>query len=197
MRSDSKLLLWCLEMQQKFKDVIVPQSTQRDELQIKSDQLHTDIFHANSRIQQLENEISDLEWERPDQYIRWKTRIMEYVVFILEKLRQLWDAVKQSFWKWWNRRKKTHPLYWSMFIVTYSKNSGWNWVVVLQHSYLLSPDDEDGEWERDLRRLCLCLREERWCLLRDSLRERKCLSSSTEPSSSESCLPLTLFEERL
>ena len=111
MRGDSNLLIHCLEMQQKFKDVIVPKSTQRDELQIKSDQLHTDIFHANSRIQQLENEISDLEWERPDQYIRWKTRIMEYVVFILEKLRQLWDAVKQSFWKWWNRRKKTHPLY--------------------------------------------------------------------------------------
>jgi len=37
MRGDSKMLLHCLEMQQKFKDVIDPKKEKLEELKVKED----------------------------------------------------------------------------------------------------------------------------------------------------------------
>ena len=110
MRGDSNLLLFCLEMQQKFKDVIVPKEAQRKELQAKSDQLQHELSEASDRIRQLQEDVAILEWERPDRYIYWKGRLLEFIRYILDKMIQFWRLAKQAFLKWWNRRR-THPLY--------------------------------------------------------------------------------------
>ncbi|KAL3803873.1 hypothetical protein HJC23_004035 [Cyclotella cryptica] len=110
MRGNSKLLIWCLEMQQKFKDVIDPKTHQHEELQRKSTALQRNIRLAKERIQQLESEIEKLEFERPDDYIYLKGRVTDVVLYVFDKIIQLWDTIKNVFVAWWNRRQ-TYPLY--------------------------------------------------------------------------------------
>ncbi|KAL7504328.1 hypothetical protein ACHAXN_002000 [Cyclotella atomus] len=76
MRGKSELLICCLEMQQKYKDVIDPKSKQSDDLLEKSNKLQNDIAAAQRKIQQLESEIATLQEERPDDYIYYKGRAM-------------------------------------------------------------------------------------------------------------------------
>ena len=67
MRGDPKLLLHCLEMQQKFKDVLTPKEAQRRQLQARSEQLYQELLEARSQIEQLEKDVASLKWERPDE----------------------------------------------------------------------------------------------------------------------------------
>jgi hypothetical protein len=97
-------------MQQKYLDVIEPKTNQRDELQQRSNQLQSDIFSAQGRIQRLQNDIARLEVERPDGYIYWKRHIMTVLTFVANKLLLLWSFVKNTFLAWRDRRQ-TYPLY--------------------------------------------------------------------------------------
>ena len=110
MRGDPKLLLHCLEMQQKFKDVITPKEAQRRQLQAKSEQLYHELSEARSQIQQLEKDVASLKWERPDEYIRIKARVLEVVHYVVAKMKQFWNMLKNAVLRWYERRK-THPLY--------------------------------------------------------------------------------------
>lgn len=110
MRGDSKLLLSCLDMQQKFKDVLDPKETQHNELQVQSDKLLHELSRARSQIRQLEKDVAYLEWERPDRYIYWRGRFLELVHYALGKMLHLIEMAKQAFWKW-REKRKTHPLY--------------------------------------------------------------------------------------
>lgn len=110
MRGDTELLVACLEMQQKFKDVLDPKEAQYRELQAQSEQLHLELSQVRSQLRELEKDIAMLEWERPDWYIYWKGRCIDFMRFVLEKVLQLFEMVKGVFWRWWERRK-THPLY--------------------------------------------------------------------------------------
>ncbi|KAL7543225.1 hypothetical protein ACHAXR_012530 [Thalassiosira sp. AJA248-18] len=110
MRGDSNLLVFCLEMQQKFKDVIDPKEAQYDEQKAKNDELNYELSLARSQIQQLEKDVASLEWDRPDRYIYWKGRFLAFICYVLGKINQLWGGVKKVFLDWRDRRK-THPLY--------------------------------------------------------------------------------------
>jgi hypothetical protein len=109
MRGKSELLICCLEMQQKYKDVIDPKSKQRDDLLEKSNELQNDIAAAQRKIQQLEREIATLQEERPDDYIYYKGRAMIVVRYVLKLLWSLWSRAKQAVLAW--RERRTHPLY--------------------------------------------------------------------------------------
>ena len=110
MRGESKLILACLEMQQKFKDVLDPKEAKRNELQAKSDQFHCDLSKARRRMEQLEKDIAHLEWERPDRYIHWKGRVGRVISYVVGRLAALFGSARQACRKWMDRRK-THPLY--------------------------------------------------------------------------------------
>ena len=110
MRGNSNLLMWCLEMQQKYEDVIHPKTNTRDELHLKSTKLQNDIIAAQRQIQQLESEIAQLQEERPDDYIYWKGRVMTVIEFVLKKIKQLWQRAKRVYIAW-REKRKTHPLY--------------------------------------------------------------------------------------
>jgi len=110
MRGNSNLLMWCLEMQQKYEDVIHPKTNTRDELHLKSTKLQNDIIAAQTQIQQLESEIAQLQEERPDDYIYWKGRVMTVIEFVLKKIKQLWQRAKRAYIAW-REKRKTHPLY--------------------------------------------------------------------------------------
>jgi len=110
MRGDSNLLLACLEMQQKFKDVLDPKELQHNELRVQSDELQHELLQTRRKMQQLEKDVAYFEWERPDRYIYWKRRFVGVVNYVLGKLIWLFGLAKQTMRKWWNRRK-THPLY--------------------------------------------------------------------------------------
>lgn len=108
MRGDSNLLLSCLDMQQTFKDVIIPIEAQYRELQDHSERLHFKLSEARKDVEQLENEVAFLEKERPDQYIYWKGQILEILRRLLNKIIQWLDIAKRVFrWLWEKRR--THP----------------------------------------------------------------------------------------
>jgi hypothetical protein len=109
MRGKSELLIWCLEMQQKYKDVIDPKSNRRKDLLDKSNTLQNDIAAAQRKIQQLESEIAMLQRERPSDYIYYKGRAMTVARHVLTLLRNLWHRAKQAFVAW--RERRTHPLY--------------------------------------------------------------------------------------
>ena len=100
------MLLHCLEMQQKFKDVIDPKDEQHKELKVKAEQLKSELKHAKTHIDQLEKEVANLEWERPDEYIYWKSRFLDCLYYI----RACWEIVKDVFVRW-KERRRTHPLY--------------------------------------------------------------------------------------
>ena len=106
MRGDSKMLLHCLEMQQKFKDVIDPKDEQHKELKVKAEQLKSELKQAKAHIDQLEKEVATLEWERPDQYIYWKGRFLDCIYYI----RACWEIIKDALVRW-KERRRTHPLY--------------------------------------------------------------------------------------
>lgn len=110
MRGDSNLLIHCLEMQQKFKDVIIPKEDKHSELRAKSDELQHELSQARCYIDQLERDIAHLEWERPDQYIYWKGRFLDLCAYVLRKMIQAWEWVKLQFLKW-REKRRTHPLY--------------------------------------------------------------------------------------
>ena len=110
MRGDSKLLLFCLSMQQKFKDVIGPKESQHSQLQAQNDKLHHELSDAKNRIRQLEKGVSTLVFERPDRYIYWKGRSKEFICYVLGKLNRVWEMIKGAFGRW-RERRKTHPLY--------------------------------------------------------------------------------------
>ena len=122
MRGNSKLLIWSLEMQQKYLDVVEPKTNQRDELQQRSNQLQSDILSAQGRIQRLQNDIARLEVERPDGYIYWKRHIMTVLTFVANKLLLLWSFVKNTFLAWRDRRQ-TYPLYWLLSVTEWAITS--------------------------------------------------------------------------
>jgi Leucine-rich repeat (LRR) protein len=110
MRDDTHLLFHCLEMQLKFKEAIATKSSQREELQDKADGLRDELNNATNRISELEKDILALEWERPDEYIRRKERVVELVGGASDKILFYLRLTKDVLLKWWNDRK-THPEY--------------------------------------------------------------------------------------
>ena len=110
MRGNSNLLIWCLEMQQKYNGVIHPKTNTRDELHRQSITLQNDIIAAQRQIQQLESSIEEMKGERPDDYIYWKGRVMTVTMSVLKKLNQLWQRAKEVYLES-RERRKTHPLY--------------------------------------------------------------------------------------
>ncbi len=110
MRGDTTLVLECLEMQQKFKDVLSPLEVQHHDLRARSDALRYGLTQASVHIQVLEKDVATLEWERPDQYLRWRAQLLTFIRRVLDSVVQLLDTLKHEFWKWWERRK-THPIY--------------------------------------------------------------------------------------
>lgn len=110
MRGDTNLVLACLDMQQKFKDVLNPLEAHHKELRARSDELRYDLTQACGRIQQLEKDVSTLKWERPDQYLHWKAQLLTHIRRVFDRMIQLLQILKREFWKWWERRK-THPTY--------------------------------------------------------------------------------------
>jgi len=103
------MLLHCLEMQQKFKDVIDPKEEKLEELKVKEEQLKSELKQATQN-EHLEKEVATLEWERPDQYIYWKSRLRDCIYSILAQMRVCWEIVKDAFVRW-KERRRTHPLY--------------------------------------------------------------------------------------
>ena len=110
MRDDTDLLFHCLEMQLKFKEVIVAKSNQREELQAKADEFREKQYNATNSISELDNDIAALEWERPGEYIRRKERVIELAGFASDKIVIYWRLTKDALLKWWHDHK-THPEY--------------------------------------------------------------------------------------
>jgi predicted RNase H-like nuclease (RuvC/YqgF family) len=108
MRGDSALLLSCLDMQQAFKDVLIPMEAQHRNLQAESNRLQTELTQARRDMEQLENEVANLVKERPDQYIHWKRRFLKVMHHARNKFQQwLENAKRVCRWLWEKRR--THP----------------------------------------------------------------------------------------
>ena len=110
MRGDSTLLLFCLETQQKFKDALDPKEAQRQELQSQSDALHKELTDARDQIRTLEEEVANLEWERPDRYLYWKRRFVKMARSMRDRIMNWLEEAWQAFRRWRDRRR-THPLY--------------------------------------------------------------------------------------
>jgi len=108
MRGDSALLLSCLEMQQSFKDILIPKEAQHREIQAHSERLHHELSQARKYMEQLENEVATLERERPNQYIYWKGRFVEIMHRVMKKIMNWLDKSKRVCrWLW--EKRKTHP----------------------------------------------------------------------------------------
>lgn len=108
MRGDSALLLSCLEMQQSFKDILIPKEAQHRQLQAESERLQYELSQARKHIEELENEVATLERERPNQYIYWKRQFLEIMHRVLTKIMKwLENAKRVCRWLWEKRR--THP----------------------------------------------------------------------------------------
>ena len=104
------MLLHCLEMQQKFKDVIEPKEERLAQLKVEREQLKSKLKQAKTHIDQLEKEVATLEWERADQYIYWKSRLLHCIHNTLAQVRACWEIVKDALVRW-KERRRTHPLY--------------------------------------------------------------------------------------
>ena len=61
MRGDSALLLSCLDMQQAFKDVLIPMEAQHRNLQAESNRLQTELTQVRIDIQALPSGIYFVE----------------------------------------------------------------------------------------------------------------------------------------
>lgn len=108
MMGDSTLLLSCLEMQQTFKDIIIPIEAQYREVQAHSERLHSELSEARKDVEQLKNKVASLRKERPDQYIYWKGQFLEILRRMSNKIIQWLEIAKRVFsWLWETRR--THP----------------------------------------------------------------------------------------
>lgn len=110
MTDNRDLLFHCLEVQLKYKEMITAKSNQRDELEVDADKLHDELNNAANCISELEKDISSLEWERPDVYIRRKERIVELVGYVSNKTVKYCQMAKDVVLKSWNDRR-THPSY--------------------------------------------------------------------------------------
>ena len=110
MQNDTKMLFHCLKIQLKFKEVIEAKSNQKDKLQANADELREELKNTTDCIRELEKDIAALEWERPDEYIRRKERVVELVKIASDKIVFYWRLAKTAVLKWWNDRK-THPEY--------------------------------------------------------------------------------------
>jgi len=105
MRDETDLLFHCLEMQLKFKEAIATKSSEREELRVRADELRDELHCATNCISELEKDISALESERPDEYIRQKERVVELVGIASDKIHYYWRLTKDSL------LTKTHPEY--------------------------------------------------------------------------------------
>jgi len=110
MRGDSNLLMHCLERQLNFKEIIVPKEAELGELRATSVKLQCELSQAKSRIKLQEKDIIELEWERPNRYIIWKSRFFDFIHRLHEKITQWCEMTKQSFYRWQERRR-TYPRY--------------------------------------------------------------------------------------
>lgn len=110
MTDDRDLLFHCLEVQLKYKEIITAKKNQRDELQVNAVKLHDELKNAANYISESEKDISSLEWERPDIYIRRKERLVELVGYVSNKTVNYWQMAKDVVLKSWNDRR-THPSY--------------------------------------------------------------------------------------
>ena len=104
------MLLHCLEMQQKFKDVIDPKDEKLEELKVKAEQLKSELKQAKAHIEHLEKEVATLEWERPDQFIYWKGRFLDCIHNTVTQMRVCWEIIKDALVRW-KERRRTHPQY--------------------------------------------------------------------------------------
>lgn len=109
MGGKTSLLLWVLEMQQKYQDGIEPKTSKRNDLHEQSNKLQNEIDAAQRKIVQLENEIAALKKERPDDYILFKSRVMNAVRVVKKWLRRVWKRAGDAFVAW--RERRTHPFY--------------------------------------------------------------------------------------
>ena len=108
MRGSTDLLFHCLEFQQKLKEVTTAKSNQRDALQSQADEIHDEMNNTSARISKLEEDIAVLIHERPEEYIRWKERVIELSQFVGSKMTSYWRLTKTAFLKWLNEQR-THP----------------------------------------------------------------------------------------
>jgi hypothetical protein len=108
MRGDSDLLLSCLDMKQTFKEALIPKEAQHRELQAQSERLHSELSQAMKDMEQLENEVANLEKERPDKYIYLKGLIQEIMHRVMNKSMQWSDILKRVCQRLWAKRR-THP----------------------------------------------------------------------------------------
>ncbi len=110
MTDNRDLLFHCLEVQLKYKEIIAAKTNHRDELQVDADKLHDELNNAANCISELEKDVSSLEKERPDVYIRRKGRFVELMGNVSNKTVNYWQMAKDVVLKSWNDRR-THPSY--------------------------------------------------------------------------------------
>jgi predicted nuclease with TOPRIM domain len=110
MTDNRDLLFHCLEVQLKYKEIITAKTNQRDELQDDADKLRDELNNAAHCISELEKDVSSLQCERPDVYIRRKGRFVELVGYVSKKTVNYWQMTKDVVLKSWNDRR-THPQY--------------------------------------------------------------------------------------
>ena len=102
------LLLSCLDMQQTFKDVLIPNEAQHRELQAQFERLHSEMSQARKDMEQLENEVANLEKERPDKYIHLKGKVLEIKHRVMNKMMQ-WSDIAKRVCRWLWEKRRTHP----------------------------------------------------------------------------------------
>lgn len=108
MIGDSCLLLSCLNMQQSFKDILLPKEAQRRELQDQSERLYTELAQVRRKMEKLEEEIVIAGRERPDRYIYWKRKSLDFMHRKRNMIMQWSDFVKRACqWLW--EKQRTHP----------------------------------------------------------------------------------------
>lgn len=102
-------ILFCLRLQQKLSDALVPRQSSQEELTVQFTNLQHQLNEANHAISQLERDCKDLEEERPGTYINLKRRFMTVIGQIWQQILIHSKRAQECFTGWKNRHK-THPL---------------------------------------------------------------------------------------
>ena len=121
MRGDTDLVLHCLDMQLTFTDVISPMEAEHCELQARSNELGCDLTQARAHLKDLEKEVASLKWERPDEYLQFKSDFLSFIRRVWERLVAMALIMKRASRKLLTKimdrldygatTTKTHPMY--------------------------------------------------------------------------------------
>ena len=102
-------ILFCLGLQQKLNDALLPRQSAQEELAAERTNLQHRLNEANRAISQLEKDCKDLEEERPATYIHWKKRFLTAAGQLWQRILMHSKRIQECF-KGWIDRHKTHPL---------------------------------------------------------------------------------------